>query len=244
MSKRPDGTTCAARPVRRAPGFSLIELLVVISVLIILAAVALPVLGALRRASLVDNTANTVRVAVTTIRSHAGDPIGARDPEIQGAHYGGVGLSFRLDGDRLVIRPMRHDQNGTVGGSLGISQSPPRYRFEDLLNAPTYDIPTGAGVVGITIDGGSISMINPPFAIRFDADGRLIAGDGLSQRLFREGADDRTVIGAAIFAREAISPQIPTTGTLSAEQRNQVIDQGRVLMFGRYSGVDLRRGAR
>lgn len=221
LPHRPKGTHHRA--------FSIIELLTAILILSILAALALPALGALRSASLLENSANITLAATTNLRSRAVEPVA----NLPGQTFRGVAAVFAEVNNNppFTIQLLRHDQ---------AASTPAQARFNPIENAQPFDLPLRAGIAGVTLGGSGMELIMPPFAIRFDRDGRLIGGSNVLV-----GTDARpTVVGVVVFPRDLFDPFPAAGNTLSAPQRDLVLSEGRLLMFNRYTGTDLVRGAR
>jgi len=170
-------------------GFSLIEMLVVVSIIAIVMALSFPMIGAMRRDSSVSAGINTIAVAGASIRRYATEDISfpgdllPDNPAIpatlgsQGGLYSGAAAIFTPAGE---IRLTKND-----AGATSLDYSPPvlqllerhgpRFGDPQGANTPSRELngfedipidyillPSDTGVVGINrVSGGNIPFADP-----------------------------------------------------------------------------------
>ena len=174
-------------------GFSLIELLVVISVIVILFTVALPSLRSLTGSGQASAAVNTFSAAVAAARSYAG-----LSPPFDYGEYSGCAIIFDTAGQlRLTLNaerfPSDHltlknqflvDEDGRPLEQPQSSGSNDRESVNGYIDAGReyLNMPRGTMAVGILRGGtgsGTPKLIHPPFAVRFNQSGNLIASNNL-----------------------------------------------------------------
>jgi len=170
-------------------GFSLIELLVVVSIVSIVLALSFPMISAMRRDTSVSNGVNTVAVAVASIRRYATKNVAfpsdllPDNPAIpqtlggQGGLYSGAAAIFTPAGE---IRLTRNDagaiskdlpastgtlleRSGPTDGDVQSSTMPRNELngFRDL-EIDYLLLPSDTGVAGINrVSGGTVAVGNP-----------------------------------------------------------------------------------
>ncbi len=169
--------------IGRGGGFTLVEMVVVIGIILLLIGVSLPVLGALKRdagrSSGIDAVALGAEVARAYARSSVVDVEDSATLEV--TEYGGAAAIFDNAGFFRFVRVSPVVKDGS--GALLIQKSPPLRGFQDLrLERGT--LPSSVRVLGIakTVTGTLATdlaegrLIPPPFAIHFDANGHIKVG--------------------------------------------------------------------
>jgi prepilin-type N-terminal cleavage/methylation domain-containing protein len=178
-------------------GFSLIELLVVVSIISLLVGLSFPVISAMSKDTGRSNAVNTVAISASVARSFSerqaaydfshkdwpGTPGTTWDSET--GTYSGVAAIFTPSGE---IRLAENDATALSNVVIGGRNVPMERLFEEVTPAAPPDtfngykdiagidyiyLPRRAGVAGIHRDGGSNSFLAPPFAMRFDQFGKL-----------------------------------------------------------------------
>ncbi len=199
---RPADTRIAAPPRNpkpetrnpHPPAFTLIELLTVIAIIGILSALAIPTINALTRGSRVEAGLNTLGAAVALARAHVWRPqtfVQDLPARVSGTTYvwapapessAGVAMLVTAREIRIVENhPMAVDNNDLALKMTNAADAPwdrPRYRnaFRDIEGVDYVRLPGGVGLAGITRGNDGLIFLAPPFAIRFDAQGRLVHG--------------------------------------------------------------------
>jgi prepilin-type N-terminal cleavage/methylation domain-containing protein len=185
-----------ARPL----GFTLIELMVVLSIIVIASAITFPFLGAMTRDLASSNGVNTVQAATTAARAYATRT--KADIEVDGsggqADYSGVAALFTPDS---LIRLIENAGSGAGdaryltdanGNALETAYQGDGIRlngFIDIVGREPIQLDPNTGVVGIVrapstdarypvrLSGGdSARLIPPPFAVWFSPSGSIVAG--------------------------------------------------------------------
>lgn len=172
-------------------GFSLIELLVVISLISIMVGLSFPTLSALREGNKIAAATNTVSVAVDAARFLA---ITSNDFTLTGlpggypGSYDGSAIIFTPSGEcRLVVNDQAA-QNG-AGRFYELYDQDPTYpsfpekrnAFKDVPGRDYIIMPPGTDVAGmrrngpVTATDPGIVFIAPPFAVMFDENGRQVS---------------------------------------------------------------------
>ena len=161
-------------------GFTVPELIVVLSVAIILLGSLAPALSALRSSTQMQVAINTVSVAVTAARAYtsvnAVNDLDGIDPQFSGLKYSGTAILFTPAGELRLVENDQWAKDGSSGG--GKYLQPNRNGYADVPNRDYIKLPRDVGVVGIARrrpGPNGLLLLTPPFAIRFDPNGGLIA---------------------------------------------------------------------
>ena len=194
----PGGTSTLPPYTRRGTcrrGFTLIEMLVVVSIIVFLMAITFPVIGTLQRGGRVETGLNTVSLAGSVARTWSTASLPQVDqildpPNTEPGHYSGTAAIFCPTGEvRIVINYQLATRNGSSPTSPSFSNSlefnhQNGYRDYRIANGGRRDvdyiaIPQGTGIAGIHRFGqgaADVELLAPPFAIAFDETGALMQG--------------------------------------------------------------------
>lgn len=168
--------------LRAHHGFTLIELIVAISIIALLVGLAMPFVAAMSNYSRVEAGINTVGVAVQAARAYVDrERTYITDPISEVGQFRGIAIIFSPAGE---IRIAKHDPSAvdTSGDLLHLQLDgtipDPHYGFRDIPNREYISIPDRVLIQGVIRDSISDApvLLDPPFAIRYDENGHLIAG--------------------------------------------------------------------
>lgn len=196
---------------RRGEGFTLIEMLVVVGLMILLMGLGVPTIVGMIQSGRIEAGVNAVSTAVTLSQARLSSPkaamidLTATEPNASSTLSPGDAGRLPLrpvtrSGDTAIlftpsgeIRFLEVDETavGSTGSSVPLSRDPynvesnnskpPKIRyltaFKDRIDVESIRVPSGIGIVGITRGGtgnGDVLLLPPPFAIRFDPQGRLV----------------------------------------------------------------------
>ena len=166
-------------------GFTIIEMMVVITIMVILIAISFPMMWLIERDGRIAAGINTINVSSTAARAWAVQSK-ADDDSVSGANYSGVAI---LVGPADEIRLVQNHQQAN-GGAL---ESAGLNGYVDIPGRDYIAIPKGVGLVGVKRNGtGNPTFIAPPFAIRFDENGKMVSGTA-NNIPAANPADSRTV---------------------------------------------------
>lgn len=192
--KRPAHTT--------RPGFTLIEMLVVIAIISIVLAISFPMIGAMQRDTNASSAVNTISVAIPTARRYATDKISFFDvdlstTEVEQGLYSGAAALFTPAGEVRFIKNQESAEARYRGGYLerytqGYATQGAGLPKRELNGFEDIDIdylilPEDAGVAGINrVSGGASNglfvndadspplLLPPPFAVWYNQSGYLV----------------------------------------------------------------------
>ena len=175
-------------------GFTLAELLVVITVIVLLFTVVAPNFSNMLSAGMEDSAVSVISAATATARVYA-----TRTQSFSAGSYQGAALLFTPSGQVRIVRHIESAVDG--GGQRLVDKSPPKAGYADLPGEDFFSLPDAVGIVGITrggdISSGTVYVMPPPFAIRFNSDGSLISrrtakGDPSNMAMYYDGNHDDT----------------------------------------------------
>ena len=175
-------TTRPADPAT-AGGFTLVELLTVISIMALLIAITFPVISALQSGSRIEAGLNTIGMSADVARQWVAPSAWDDDNTnlIQGERYSGCAALYTPNGEIRIITNFRNARERGSDDYLednATATSPNGYRDRDGVDYIV--IPNGVGVAGIRRTGtgnNDVEFIAPPFAIAFNEEGQLYHGD-------------------------------------------------------------------
>lgn len=173
---------------RQAQGFSIIELMVSVSIIVLLIGISYPFLSALSSGSRVEAGLNIVGMSADVARQWVQFQSWANDgstTEPTRESYSGTAAIYCPTGEIRLVRNQRLARANAASGFSGANnyfedQSPERNAYEDMPNVDYIRIPDGVGIVGIERTGtgdDDVRLIAPPFAIAFNELGQLSYGD-------------------------------------------------------------------
>ncbi len=185
MCARP--AICRGGGVSGRGGFSLVELLVVISIAAIVLGIGFPYVGAMIRSSSEQMIANTASNAVSAARAYAvrykpfldDDPHTGRTAEIHGDGYSGAVAIFTPSRE---IRLCENDELATdraTGLRLELptkgSGDPIRNGYKPIEDLGALQLSQRSAVLGIVRTGAdTLQLLPPPFAISFNRRGQMV----------------------------------------------------------------------
>jgi len=159
------------KQIHRRGGYTLTELLVVMSAIILILAVIVPSVKNLLSARRVDAGVQTLSAATAAIRGYAG-----LRPPFGTGKFQGIALVFSPSGEMRLTEHFPAATDG--GGSPLVDRDPPSAGYRDILGATYVKLPPGVGVLGISRGGNfadpETEYLAPPFAVRFDKNGAMI----------------------------------------------------------------------
>ncbi|MEX2216405.1 MAG: prepilin-type N-terminal cleavage/methylation domain-containing protein [Phycisphaeraceae bacterium] len=203
-------------------GFSIIELMVVVSLIALLLGFSVPLVFKIDELSRDRSGVNSFGVGVTAARAYASRRIADND-SVPGAEYSGAALLVTNFNEMRVVDDV---QNDALEG-----QNPSKSEFQDVQRMEPIILPRGTGVAGIIRAapfGADVRLIPPPFAIRFNRHGQLVAGatDDVSNVIYYDGNYDgnidpaKTRISTA-YDPVANDPDLANVSGLFVATRNQ-----------------------
>ncbi len=174
-----------------ARGFTLVELLIVISIMALLIGISFPVISALQSGSRIEAGLNTIGMSVDVARQWVAPSAWEDDNTnlIQSERYSGCAALYTPNGEVRIVTNFRNAREQGSNDYLehnATATSPNGYR--DRSGVDYIVIPSGVGVAGIlrTGTGNNVEFIAPPFAIAFNEDGQLYLGD-TTGRIYYDG---------------------------------------------------------
>lgn len=176
--------TRQARQPKRARGFSLTELMVVISIAGLLIGISFPVISSIIGGSKVSNGISTIGMSADVARQWVAAAAWApdsTDPNPQNERYSGTAAIICPNREIRITANFRlaRDSGGAYlediigAGTVSITNG-----YRDIDGVDYVKLPSGVGVLGIKRSGATVRLVAPPFAIAFSENGQLTYGDG------------------------------------------------------------------
>jgi type II secretory pathway pseudopilin PulG len=163
--------------------FTLTELVVAIAIMVVLMAVGTMSYSAMFGGARTDTAINVIGSALGASRAlierERAFLIGSND---------GIALIFTPGGEVRMTENVWYAKDGTKWLEDEGDFSPPLNGYDDIQDAQRFSLPASAGVVAITRDNG-LKLLSPPFAVRYDRKGQIIAGNDAQNAVYYDGAD-------------------------------------------------------
>lgn len=152
----------------RPRGFTLPELLVVISIIILLVSVALPGIKGMVTSQRVNSAIDAISSVVRTARAES-----LIAPEMINSDYAGTAVLFTPQNEMRIVK---HQDSTRFVDSNSQQLKGVFHAYKDLPNAPSVTLAKEVGVIGITRSStGPVLLLAPPFAIHFNRSGNQVA---------------------------------------------------------------------
>jgi len=186
-------TTTRSRRLARSRGFTLTELLVAISIIILIIGITFPVISSIQSGSRIEAGLNTIGMTADVARQWVKPSVWEEDEsdKVTGERYSGCAALYCPTGEVRIITNFRNAQR-RGGGYLEESNFNSN-GYWDLRGVDYISIPDGVGVVGIHRAGNTVRFLAPPFAIAFNEKGQMYFGDILG--LIYYDANGDTIYG-------------------------------------------------
>lgn len=167
-------------------GFTLVELLVAVSIIALLIGITFPFVSKLQSGSRVSVGVNTLAVATETARRFAIEsPAPIEEPLLDEDAFSGAAAIFCPSGEIRIASNVLNAKYGSGANDYCETNSPATWNaFEDVPDLDYISIPGRVRYLGIVREDASadgVRFIDPPFAIRFDSRGSLAIGNSMSQ---------------------------------------------------------------
>ena len=178
---------------RRQRGFSLTELMVSISIVVLLIGITFPVISVMTSGSRIEAGLNIVGMSADVTRQWVADSAWANDGCLVDAineSYSGTAAIYCPTGEIRITLNNRNARN--TGGAYLEDLSPALNGYIDRFGIDYIIIPDGVGIAGIQRTGAAandVSFLAPPFAIAFNESGQLSYGD-TGGRIYYDGNGD------------------------------------------------------
>ncbi len=160
---------------RKGHAFTLIELLVVIAIMVAGMALITPSINKFIELTTSGTSKNSINVAISAARSYAGRNKSPLIVDGTTVPYAGSAIIFTPSGK---LRLVEHNQAATSDTSPVKVLSHPTTDLTGYRNISDRDdivLPKDTAIFGIARNGSGLLLLTPPFAIRFNEDGQLIA---------------------------------------------------------------------
>ena len=184
-TSRPSGPSRPGRIGAYRPGFTLVELLVVLMIMALTMLIVFPVISALKRLSEGSAGRNALTVGVQAARAHAiavrpgfddVDPVSLGD---QIGTYSGVAILFTPAGELRLVENIANARDTSLAEPYLELQTPDEFDgFADIKNRDYIELPANVLYFGLARDDdGAPKLLAPPFAVLFDQNGSLTYKD-------------------------------------------------------------------
>jgi len=203
-------------------GFTLTELIVVMGLIILLIAAAVPATNAMIRSTEEKGVVHTIDSAVAAARAYATRPL-----VVHGGPYMGAAAVF-TDNEIHIARHMRYDGQHAV------------YTDQDDV-----DIAPSMAVAGMSRNNQGFVLTpasNVGFGVRFDRHGVLISNRP-SDKLYYDGNSLACVVGLIAYNRDELTSTHGsdlTSEATSGEKYEWIMKNGQSMLFNRYSGARVK----
>jgi prepilin-type N-terminal cleavage/methylation domain-containing protein len=167
---------------RRA--FTIIELMVAISIIGILIAITIPVVGAMGKGTRTSSAVNSISVGVQVARYHATRQINAFDIDgVNFVPYRGAGLVITHANEARVVEHHLAGRSSASGNPFMQLIGAGLCGYRDVSGVEYLRLPKNIVIVGVgrnSTGAAGLKLLPPPFMLRFDQYGRLLTGNSSS----------------------------------------------------------------
>jgi len=178
-----------SRQFDRRAGFTLVEMLIAVSIIVIAAGLVFPAIQSMQRAAGTAAGRNTVSLGVDIARAWAVKQradLGTNKLNVPNAEYSGTAAIYTPraaddaypDGSVLIVENFQRAKasGGISGTTNGHFEEAGLNGYRRIGDVDPIDLPNDTAVAGITYDGNENEAVyvTPPFAITFNEYGNLV----------------------------------------------------------------------